>query len=214
MNPRKLHAFSATFITAFVCLHIANHLAALAGVSSHIAFMETARVVYRQPAVELATLFAVAFQIPSGLSFVVRGWKSRHGFVPWLQAISGAYLALFLIIHVSAILFGRTVLHLDTNFYYAAAGFHVEPYQFFFTPYYFLAVVAVFVHLGCAAYWQMQSLSSSARTLVVAIPSVIGLVVSLLIVLAFAGHLVPVEVPAKYKATYAPQDRSQDTTLK
>jgi len=162
---------------------------------------------YRQPAVELVLLFAVAFQIPSGLSFVVRGWKNRRGLVPWLQAISAAYLALFLIIHVSAVLFGRTVLHLDTNFYYAAAGFHVEPYQLFFAPYYFLAVIAVFMHLGCAAYWQMQSRSPSARALAVAIPSVIGLAASLLIVLALAGNLGPVEVPAKYKATYAPQDR-------
>lgn len=207
MNLRKLHALSAIFVTAFVCLHIANHLVALAGASSHITFMEAARVVYRQPAVELAILFAVAFQIPSGLSFVVRGWRKRHGLVPWLQAISGAYLAVFLIIHVSAILFGRTVLHLDTNFYYAAAGFHVEPYQLFFAPYYFLAVVALFIHLGCAAYRQTQSYSPFVRTLTVIIPSAIGLVASLLIVFALAGNLVPFEVPAKYKATYALQDR-------
>lgn len=206
MSLRKLHALSAMFIIIFACQHIANHLVALAGVSSHIAFMEAARVVYRQPAVELALLFAVAFQILSGLSFVMRGWRKRHGWIPWLQAISGAYLTFFLIIHVSAILFGRTVLHLDTNFYYAAAGFHVEPYQLFFAPYYFLAVVALFTHLGCAAYWQIQTRSPFIRTLALAIPSTIGLVASLLIVLSLAGNLVPVEVPAKYKATYAPQN--------
>lgn len=35
----------------------------------------------------------------------------------------------------------------DTNFYFAAAGFHVPPNQLLFGPYYFLAVLALFTHL-------------------------------------------------------------------
>ena len=38
-----------------------------------IAFMEAARSVYRFPAIEVALLSCVAFQIASGLTFVVRG---------------------------------------------------------------------------------------------------------------------------------------------
>ncbi len=119
-------------VVAFACVHIANHLAALVGVSSHIESMEAARSVYRLRAVETLLLLCVAFQVISGLWLVVAGWKQRHGLVSWVQAITGAYLAFFLLVHVSAVLHGRAILHLDTNFYFAAAGFHVPPNQFFF----------------------------------------------------------------------------------
>jgi len=206
MTLRKLHALSALFIAAFACLHVANHLAGLSGAAGHIAFMDSARSVYRFPLVELVLLACVAFQVASGLTFVIRGWKERHGFVPWLQAISGGYLAFFLVAHVGAVLFGRSALNLDTNFYFAAAGFHVPPFQFYFAPYYFLAVFALFTHLGCAAYWQSQNRPRLARVLVVAVPSLVGAVASLLIVLSLAGALFPVEVPEKYKTTYGAGD--------
>jgi succinate dehydrogenase/fumarate reductase cytochrome b subunit len=203
MVLRKFHALSAVLIAVFLCLHIANHLAGLAGAATHIAFMEAARSVYRLRLVELALLSCIAFQLVSGLTLVIRSWKQRHGLIPWLQAISGAYLAFFLVVHVGAVLFGRGVLNLDTNFYFAAAGFHVAPFQYFFAPYYFLGVAALFMHVACAAYWRSRSRPRVARILIFAIPSAIGVVVSLLIALALAGALFPVEVPAQYTATYA-----------
>jgi len=202
MTLRKLHGLSALLIAAYACVHVANHLVGLVGVESHIAFMRAARLVYRLPVTEVLLLLAVAFQIYSGLTFVVRGWKQRQGFMPWLQAGSGAYLVFFFLNHVGAVLFGRTVLHLDTNFYYAAAGFYVAPFQFFFAPYYFLGLLALFTHLGCALYWQLQAKSRSARVLAVVLPSSVGFVVSLLIVLSLAGVFYPVQVPPEYKATY------------
>ena len=207
MNLRKFHAFSAVLIAAFASLHIANHLAGLSGAVTHIAFMDAARAVYRFRLIELVLLICIAYQVVSGLSFVVRGWKTRHGFIPWLQAASGAYLSFFLVVHVSAVLFGRGALHLDTNFYFAAAGFHVAPFQFFFAPYYFFAVFALFTHLGCAAYWHSQSRPRVTRVLMVALPAAVGAVVSLLIVLSLAGAFFPVDVPAKYKATYGQSTR-------
>lgn len=202
MTLRKLHGLSALLVAAFACVHIANHLVGIGGIESHIAFMRAARLVYRFPVVEALLLVAVAFQIYSGLTFVVRDWKQRRGFVPWLQAGSGAYLVFFFLNHVGAILFGRTVLDLDTTFYYAAAGFYVPPFQFFFAPYYFLGVLALFTHLGCALYWQLQTKSRPARVLAIVLPSSVGFVVSLLIVLSLAGAVYPVQVPPEYKATY------------
>lgn len=202
MTLRTLHRSSATLIALFAFAHIANHLAGLAGVATHLAFMESTRLVYRNPVVEIVLLLCVAFQVGSGLTLALRGWRLRRGFVPWLQALSGVYLSFFLLVHVSAILSGRVLLNLDTNFYFAAAGFHVPPYPFFFVPYYFLAVVALFGHLGCAAYWQVQHRPGLTRVLVIAIPTAVAAVVALLIVLLLAGKLQPFEVPAKYKATY------------
>lgn len=202
MTLRALHRMSAILLVAFACLHIANHLAAvLGGVSSHIAFMDAVRPLYRHRAVEAVLLACAGFQVGSGLWFVVRGWKKRQGLLPWLQALSGAYIAFFLVVHVSAVLFGRLALGLDTNFYYAAAGFHVPPNQYFFAPYYFFGVFALFTHLGCAAYWRLQSKPHAARRVAVVLLAAGG-VVSLCIVLALAGVLRPVDIPAKYKATY------------
>lgn len=202
MTLRALHGLSALLIAAFACVHIANHLAGLGGVEWHSAFMQSARRMYRFPAVEALLLAAVAFQICSGLALVARGWKQRKGLVPWLQAGSGAYLALFLLNHVGAVLVGRTVLGLDTTFHFAAAGLHVPPFQFFFAPYYFLGVLALFTHLGCALYWQVQGQSRLVRGLAVVLPASAGLVVALLIVLSLAGVLHPVNIPPQYKATF------------
>lgn len=207
MRLRTLHFASALVIIAFATVHIANHLMSLSSVAAHVAFMDAARSIYRQPVVESVLLLCVSFQVVSGLWFVIRGWKERHGLVPWLQAISGAYLAFFLAVHVGAVLFGRAVLDLDTNFYFAAAGFHVPPNQYFFAPYYFIAVLALFTHVGCAVYWQLQTATRVARTLAVAVPVSVGGAVSLLIVLSLAGMLQPVDIPAKYKATYAGTSR-------
>ncbi len=200
MTLRTLHRTSAILITAFAIVHLANHLASLSSVASHITFMEVARGIYRQPAIEVLLLFCVAIQVVSGLRLVVSAWTQRRGRIAWLQAIAGAYLGFFLLAHVSAILFGRTVFNLDTNFYFAAAGFHVHPYQFFFAPYYFFAVLALFTHLGCALYWQAKS--NVARKLAITLPILLGSVIALLIVLSLAGSLKPVEVPEKYKAIY------------
>lgn len=77
MTLRTLHGFSALFLVAYAAVHIANHLVGLAGIEAHIAFMRDFRSVYRIPVVEAMLLAAVAFQVYSGLTFVVRGWKQR-----------------------------------------------------------------------------------------------------------------------------------------
>lgn len=96
---------------------------------------------------------------------------------------------------------GRYALQLDANFYFAAAGLHGPPNQFFFGPYYFLAVFPLFTHLGCAAYWQLQASLPTTRVRAVALFMVVGAAISLLIGLSLAGKLQPVEVPQVYKAT-------------
>ena len=202
MNLRIIHKYSALVIVAFAFLHITNHLMSLINIQSHIVFMDIARKIYRQPIVEGLLLLCLVFQATSGLWLLIRGWRQRRGFVAWLQAISGSYLACFLLVHVGAVLYGRAILQLDTNFYFAAAGLHVPPNHLFFAPYYFLAVLALFTHLACAAYWLLQGMSDKVRGLVLVLPMIVGALVSFFIVLSLAGQLELVEVPSKYKATY------------
>lgn len=205
MRLRTLHAISATVITTYAIVHIANHLAALDGIATHIAFMEAARSVYRIRFVEAVLLACVLFQVLSGLWLVARGWRQRRGAVAWLQAVAGAYLAFFLLVHVSSVLFGRLSLGLDTNFYFAAAGFHVRPFEIFFAPYYLFGVLALFTHLGCPAYWRAKSSGRSSPSVFIALPVAVGALASLVIVLVLAGEFYRVEIPPEYKATYLPR---------
>jgi hypothetical protein len=191
--PRRLHRAAGAVLAAFVAVHVANHLAALAGVDAHVRFMDAARRVYRQPVVEAVLLACVVLQAGSGLRMLWAGRQRRRGPLAWLQAGSGAYIALFLAIHVGAVLAGR-VSGLDTNFYFAAAGLHVWPFVLFFVPYYFLAVAALFVHVGCAL---------RRGGAVVAGCTCAGFVVAGLIVATLMGKMIPVTIPVKYLATFA-----------
>jgi hypothetical protein len=201
LNIRILHRASAMLIAPFVLVHLANHLASLASIAAHLRFMDTARLVYRQPVIEALLLAAVAFQGASGSWLAISRWRQRRGAVAWLQAGSGIYLILFLLNHVGAVLFGRLGLGLDTNFYFAAAGLHVAPFQYFFAPYYFLSVVALFTHLGCALYWAGPA-PWRQRTATVALPAMAGAVISLLLVMSLAGRIQPFETPVRYLQTY------------
>jgi succinate dehydrogenase/fumarate reductase cytochrome b subunit len=193
MAPRRLHRAVGAVLAVFVAVHVANHLAALAGVEAHIRFMDAARRGYRQPVVEAMLLLCVVLQAASGLRMLWAGRQRRRGMLAWLQAGSGAYVALFLAIHVGAVLAGRIAGGLDTNFYFAAAGLHVWPFVLFFVPYYFAAVAALFVHLGCAL---------RRGRAVVAGFSAVGVVVAGLIVATLMGKIVPVEIPARYLMTF------------
>lgn len=199
----RFHRVSACIIGAYVLVHLVNHLLAIQSVEAHIAFMEAFRRIYRLPVVEFVLLGCVLFQIGSGVYFIKSRWGQRHGFFERLQAISGGYLAYFLLVHVGAVLFGRVALTLDTNFYFAAAGIHAPLFQLYFLPYYFLAVAAMFGHVACAIHWLTRNrFSCAARKRFGYAVLVIGASVAALIVTAFAGAFHPVEVPKAYMATY------------
>lgn len=202
MTLHTWHRFSAFVLIAYVLLHLSNHVMAVAGPAAHVAFMDALRPLYRNVVVEPLLLLCVLFQAGSGLWMVLKGWRGRRGAVAWLQAGSGMYLAFFMLFHVAAVLFGRAVLKLDTNFWYAAAGFTVRPYQLFFIPYYFLAICALFAHLGCALHWQARKCGPKARMAALALPALSGALLALVVTLAFDGWLYRLDVPAQYLTIY------------
>jgi succinate dehydrogenase/fumarate reductase cytochrome b subunit len=193
--PRRLHRTAATVVGIYVIVHVLNHLLALRGIGAHIAFMEAARKVTRIPAVEALLLLGVAVQAGSGLRLLWRRRGQRRLALGRLQALSGAYLAFFLAVHVVSVLFGRAVLHLDTNFYFAAAGLQVSPYPLFFVPYYGLAVAALFAHLACALRRRFDGLAWGGIAA--------GVVAAILIVASFSGVFYPVDLPPAYRATFS-----------
>jgi len=152
---RGLHLASGLLIALFVVLHIGNHLAMFAGQAAHIAVMEALRPFYRHPLAETLLMLALAVQLASGLAMI---WRTRAhqrvGRARW-QAISGVVLALFVLNHVGAVWGGRLIFGLDTNYHFAAAGFHAG-YAAFFMPYYFAGVAALFIHAACALAWRVR----------------------------------------------------------
>lgn len=187
---RVMHRTSGLLVALFVVAHLAGHLAGLAGAAAHQTVLDALRVVYRQPVVEALLLGCVAFQMGSGLVLLWRGRGQRRGAVGWLQAASGAYLFLFLLVHVAAVVHGRTE-GIDTNLQFAAAGMHTPPWQWFFGPYYFVAVVAIGTHAGCALY---RHLPSPVRGPVLVGALVAGLVLGAVLVVMLAGGLGPVDL--------------------
>lgn len=203
LKLRRIHLAIACGLVLFVAAHLLNHLAAIGGVQNHIDVMESLRIIYRHPLVEGVLLIAVATQVYLGLRLFL---KARAGAVTWLarmQIWSGAYLAFFLLIHVSAVLSARYFNGLDTNFYFAAAGIHAGITKLFFIPYYFLAVLAIFTHLGCAAYWLSGGPDGRIGNVLLRGFIVTGILVSLAITAALMGVFEPIIIPPVYLQTYS-----------
>ena len=148
-----IHGISAIPIVLFAVLHLTNHLAGLWGEQAHIAFMLRARRVYRYPAVEVALVCCFFFQFITGIVLTWRGiargladdWMKR------VQRISGAYLAVFLMSHFSAVARTRYLQHNDTNWVWLTSyNLLTDKWSVRLTPYYFLGIVALSLHAACA----------------------------------------------------------------
>jgi succinate dehydrogenase/fumarate reductase cytochrome b subunit len=205
--PRRLHRIAAGVVGVYVLVHLINHLAALGGAARHIAFMQAVRQVTRFPAVEALLLACVMVQSGSGVWMILRRKRqgpARRLLFDRLQVLSGAYLAFFLAVHVISVLAGRTILGLDTNFYFAAAGLNIRPYPLFFAPYYCLAVAALFTHLACVLRRRLPAATPPATRDRLAWTGIAtGVVLAILIVAAFSGAFYPVELPPAYRATFS-----------
>lgn len=145
---KRLHYAAGIFLSLFIVAHLINHLASLAGVATHQFWMEQLRLIYRHPLVEYPLVITVLLQVFSGLKLFWKRRKQAQTTAQQWQGRTGAYLAFFLLMHLSAILAGRLVLQVDTDFYYGAKGLNTFPLYFFFVPYYSLAILAFFGHIA------------------------------------------------------------------
>ena len=154
-NTKRWHYYSGLTLSVFIAFHLTNQLVALAGPGQHILLMNMFRKVYRHPVIETLLMIAVVSQIITGSGLLFG--KKRTSKAEKIQLYSGLYLSFFLLVHVSAVLLGR-YLNLDTNFYYAGVGLNYYPATFFFIPYYFLAVVAISLHVAAIHFLKTGSL--------------------------------------------------------
>lgn len=199
MTSKQIHFISGLTISLFVLLHLTNHLVALGGADRHIEMMNQLRIIYRNSIAESFLLIAVVVQIGSGLQLAAVRWKKTTRTFDRLHLWSGLYLAFFLAIHVSAIVTGRFLLHLDTNFYFGVAGLNTFPINLFFIPYYALAIISFFAHAASIHSKKMK------RNLLTLKPDQqawlilgAGLILTLIILYGLTNGFKGVEIPPAY----------------
>ncbi|MCU0385988.1 MAG: hypothetical protein MUE38_08155 [Flavihumibacter sp.] len=200
MKIKQIHFFSGVVLACFIGIHLFNHFISIFGIQRHIELMDSLRKIYRHPFVEMILLVSVVVQIRSGLQLVRRKGSRNAGFFDKLHLYSGLYLAIFLVIHVSAVLVGRFYLKLDTNFYFGAAGINSFPVNLFFIPYYALAVLSFFGHLAAVHSKKMNqpilSLSPAHQAKGILI---LGAVVTLLLFYGLTNQFSSIELPEEYR---------------
>jgi hypothetical protein len=194
----RLHKVSAGFIFAFICLHFANHLIGLEGTGAHQQFLEAARLIYRHPVVEMVLLLAFVIQMITGVALSRTIWSQKKDIIHQLQAASGTYMAVFIVVHVAWVFLGRLVLNLDTNFDYAAVTMMTPGWSWVFMPLYGLAIVALFTHLGCITYDIFKKTDKRLGVACLVAVQGVGLYVTYLLLMMYSGRLYPVTLPDPY----------------
>ena len=202
MTPLAFHRWNSVFLGLFIVLHFATHLAGVFGIDAYNDTQDMLRLIYRNPVVEPVLLISVVLQIGIGLHLLIR--KTRrglHGRWAYAQVISGFIFLVFVVEHMVALVLARWVEGLDTNFYWPASVMSGAPFIWYFLPYYFLGVVALFVHMGCGA--RLVLLRSSLRPHAQAgfwALAGLGLAMAVIIDLTLMGAFFKIDLPAEWVA--------------
>jgi hypothetical protein len=200
MKIKKIHFISGLTITVFIGLHLSNHTLSIFGAERHIEVMNSLRLFYRNSFVEIVLLIAVLVQIISGLKLFKANRKIATSHFDRLHMWTGLYLAVFFVIHLSAVFGGRHFLHLDTNFYFGVAGLNSFPFNLFFIPYYGLAILSFFGHVAAIHSKKMKQpvfgLSPARQSIAIL---TVGLLLTMVIFYGLTNHFNGVTIPKEYE---------------
>ena len=199
MTVKKLHYISGLTISIFVGLHLFNHTWSILGAEKHVEMMNTLRPFYRNIFIEIILLGAILVQIISGLKLFYTNKKLARSKFDKLHIWSGLYLAIFFLIHLSAVLGGRLILNLDTNIYFGAAGLNSFPFNLFFIPYYGLAILSFFGHIASVHSKKMKKtvlgITPKNQAIIILI---FGLILTFLIFYGLTNHFKGLVIPKQY----------------
>lgn len=202
MNIKKIHRINGAFLAVFVVLHMATHLSGLLGVDAYFATQNVLRHLYQNIVVEPILLTSFVVQIGFGVRLVATSFKRKMA-EKWArrQAISGLIFLFFISQHLIAMSVTRWVDGLDTTFFWPASVMSGSPFYWYFAPYYFLGVSAMFVHLGCAARLHLlrRKSRSAAQSTFWAITSV-GIAIAVLIDMTLLGAFYDITIPEQWLA--------------
>lgn len=199
MAIRKIHYISGLIMTIFIGLHLFNHFCSIFGVDKHFEMMHNLRLFYRNIFIETILLGAVLVQFISGINLFKKNRKIATSNFEKLHVWSGLYLAIFFVVHLSAVLGGRFLLHLDTNFYFGVAGLNTFPFNLFFIPYYGLAILSFFGHIASVHSKKMARaiLGLSPKNQAISI-LILGIILTIMIFYGLTNHFKGVSIPTDY----------------
>ena len=170
------------------------------GADKHIEVMNTLRLFYRNMFIEIILLMAVLVQIISGIKLFKTNRKIAITPFDKLHIYTGLYLAIFFVIHLSAVIGGRIILHLDTNFYFGVAGLNSFPLNLFFVPYYGLAILSFFGHISSIHSKKMKQsifgLSPNRQSILIL---TFGIIITFVIFFGLTNHFDGVTIPKEYE---------------
>jgi succinate dehydrogenase/fumarate reductase cytochrome b subunit len=146
-----VHRISAVLLAVFVLAHVVNQALAFVSLPAYTAMRSVMRVASRQPATYTLIVAAVAIQIATGaamgMKHVRAGAVARN-----LQAVSGWYLAAFLLIHVfSGLLVSQPQAATTTATAVSQLNLLASPRAAAALPFLLLGVAAFLFHVGVYA---------------------------------------------------------------
>ncbi|WP_428656780.1 hypothetical protein [Runella sp.] len=200
MNLTSIHRITGIIIAVFAFAHLFNHAMAWFGIETHREIMESLRVVYRQPFVEVLLIVCFGFQVYSGIRQVIYLRKQPSLTLnERLQLYSGVVFAYFIVQHIPAVLFQRTYFTFDTNFYFAARVVLEAPFKFYFVPYYFLGIMAFGLHVAATHRKKVASIIDKKQADLQALFIIFTtLMIALFILYVFMGGHFPIVIPREY----------------
>jgi hypothetical protein len=200
MNYKKLHRISGIIVSVFVIAHLFNHAMAWFGIATHQRILDTFRIIYRQPLVEILLIGCFLFQAFSGLRLIfrLRGKAKKTAFEK-LQVYSGVVLGLFILQHIAATIGQRLYFKFDTNFYFASRVVLQNPIKWYFIPYYALGIMSFATHVANVHQYKMISRigEQQAKAHFWAIISLFAIITAL-ILYVFMGGRFEILIPKEY----------------
>lgn len=197
----SIHRFNAIFLAAFILLHFATHLSGLWGIEAYNSVQSEFRKIYREPIVEWAVLISITLQILLGGTLLIDRIKVKGitGFWGWLQVVSGVVFLVFMAQHLYSLGMARLYFTLDTNFYWPASVMSGPWFIYYFAPYYFLGVFALFAHIGAGARFVLADRGYQRSARILGVGFVIsGAVIGMIIPPIIAGAFFPIELPGEW----------------
>jgi hypothetical protein len=183
-----------------VIAHLFNHSMAWFGITTHQQILDTFRIIYRQPFVEIGLISCFLFQAFSGVNLIFRLRKKEERTVfEKVQIYSGVILGLFIIQHITATIGQRLYFKFDTNFYFASRVVLQNPIKWYFIPYYALGIMSFATHIANVHQYKMISKigERQAKAHFWAIISLFAIVTTL-ILYVFMGGRFEIVIPKDY----------------
>jgi hypothetical protein len=183
------HGISAgAILLLFVGPHIVNHVAGFWNGPVHIGIMNAVRRVYRDDIAQPMLLALIGFQILSGTALVRRRMKMPSDFLGTLQTMSGVYVGVYFLAHVTAV-FAARYAGIDTNWSWLTRpnnSMLVSLSNLRLIAHYWVGPIAIVTHVACGlrmVLLQRDISPPTANRLVLALITV-GVVASSVILLA------------------------------